>query len=110
MSTDRPTVRRHLIDPNNPRPQARYSVPIGRVQKWVLSSLAATTIMHMAVGLVVAAVVADRLDAKIGLLVIATAFGVIAMLAALLIHQHRLFSSWLLVGLVPSAVGAWFIF
>ena len=110
MSTDRPAVRRHLIDPDNPRPQTRYSVPIGRVQKWVLSSLAATTIMHLAVGLVVAAAFADRLDAKIGLLVIATAFGVIAMVAALVIHQHRLASSWLLLGLVPSAVGAWFIF
>ena len=80
------------------------------VQRWVLSTLAATTIMHLAVGLVVAAAFSDGLDEKIGLLLIATAFGVIAMVAALLIHEKRPVSPWLLVGLVPSLVGTWWIF
>jgi len=35
---------------------------------------------------------------------------VIAILAALIIHQHRLVSPWLLLGLVPSAVGALILF
>ncbi|MGA9746288.1 MAG: hypothetical protein WBQ50_02410 [Nocardioides sp.] len=83
---------------------------IGKVQRWVLSSLAATTIMHLSAGLVVAAIFSERLDAQIGLLVIGAAFGLIAMVAALVIHQHRLLSPWLLVGLVPSAVGAWVLF
>ena len=110
MSSDRPPVRRHLMDPANPRPQNREPMSLGTVQKWVLSTLAATTIMHLAIGLVVAAAFAERLDARIGLLVIATAFGLLAMVAALLIHQHRVVSAWLLLGLVPSAVGAFVVF
>jgi hypothetical protein len=103
-------VRRHLMDPGNPRPQNREPMSLSTVQKWVLSTLAATTIMHLAMGLVVAAAFADELEARIVLLVIAGAFGVIAMVSALLIHRHRLVSTWLLLGLVPAAVGAVVIF
>jgi hypothetical protein len=103
-------VRKHLMDPHNPRPQNREPMSLGRVQKWVLSTLAATTILHLSAGLVVAAIFAERLDAQIGLLVIGGAFGVIAILAALIIHQHRLLSPWLLLGLVPSVVGAVVLF
>ena len=102
-------VRKHLMDPGNPRPMNREPMSIGRVQKWVLSTLAATTIMHLAIGLVVAAAFAERVDAQVGLLVIGAAFGVIAVLAALVIHQHRLLSGWLALGLVPSVVGAFVI-
>lgn len=105
-----PKVRKHLMDPTNPRPQNREPMSLGTVQKWVLSTLAATTIMHLAFGLVVAAAFADKLVAQVGLLVIAAAFGVIAMVAALLIHQHRLVSPWLLLGLAPAVVGAVVIF
>jgi hypothetical protein len=103
-------VRRHLMDPGNPRPQNREPMSLGTVQKWVLSTLAATTIMHLAMGLVVAAAFADKLEARIGLLVIAAAFGVIAMVTALLIHRHRLLSAWLLLGLAPAVVGAVVVF
>jgi hypothetical protein len=110
VSADRPPVRKHLMDPHNPRPQNREPMSLGRVQKWVLSTLAATTILHLAAGLVVAAVFSERVDAQVGLLAIGAAFGVIAILAALIIHQHRLLSPWLLLGLVPSIVGAVVIF
>lgn len=83
---------------------------IGTVQRWVLSTLAATTIMHLAVGLVVAAAFSDGLDEQVGLLVIGAAFGIVAMVAALLIHQKHPVSPWLLIGLGPSLVGAWWIF
>lgn len=110
MSADRPPVRRHLMDPHNPRAQNREPMSLGRVQRWVLSTLAATTIMHLAIGLVVAAIFSDRIDQQIGLLVIGAAFGVIAMVAALIIHRHRLLSAWLALGLAPSVVGAFLIF
>lgn len=110
MSADRPPVRKHLMDPNSPRPQNREPMSLGRVQKWVLSTLAATTILHLAAGLVVAAIFSERLDAQIGLLAIGAAFGVLAILAALIIHQHKLLSPWLLLGLAPSLVGALVIF
>lgn len=105
-----PPVRKHLMVPGQPRPQNREPMSLSRVQRWVLSTLVATTILHLSAGLVVAAAFSDRLDAKIGLLVIAAAFGVVAILAALLVHRQRLLSAWLLLGIVPSLVGAWLIF
>jgi len=96
--------------PGQPRPQNREPMSLSRVQRWVLSTLAATTILHLSAGLVVAAAFSDRLDAKIGLLVIAAAFGVLAILAALLVHRQRPLSPWLLLGILPSVVGAWIIF
>jgi drug/metabolite transporter (DMT)-like permease len=105
-----PPVRKHLMTPGQPRPQRREPMSLGTVQRWVLSTLAATTIMHLAVGVVLAAYFSSTLDAKIGLLVISAAFGLIAIVAALLIHRHRPVSWWLLLGLVPALFGAYLIF
>jgi hypothetical protein len=95
-----------------PRPQSRYSTEVGTVQKWVLSSLAVITLGHLAAGLVVAALFApqSRLDARIGLLVIAVALGVIAVGAALAIHKQNPLSPWLLLGFLPTLIGSYFVF
>jgi len=106
MSSTQPRRRKHLMTPGQPRATRPEPMSVTLVQKWVMSALAVTTIGHLAAGLVVAAAYADRLDAKIGLIVIAGAFGVIAVAAALLIHQRRALSPWLLVGLLPTLVGA----
>ncbi len=105
-----PAVRKHLMTPGQLRPQQRNSMSLTSVQRWVMSTLVAVTIMHLSVGVVVAAYFAPRLDAKIGLLVISAAFGLIAFEAALLIHRHRPVSVWLLPGLLPAMVGAYLIF
>ncbi|MGN6128863.1 MAG: hypothetical protein ACTHOK_00810 [Nocardioidaceae bacterium] len=105
-----PRPRKHLMTPGQPRPAYREPMSLSRVQRWVMSTLAATTILHLAAGLAVAAAFSPRLDAKIGLLVIAGAFGVLSVLAVLLIHKQRLLSPWLLLGTLPSVVGAWFVF
>lgn len=79
-----------------------------QVQRWVLSALAVTTILHLSVGLVLAAMFLadDRgLDAQIGLNVIAAAFGVIAVAVGRAIHGKPFLSAWLLLGLVPGIVG-----
>jgi hypothetical protein len=78
------------------------------VQRWVMSVLVVTTIMHFSAGLVVAAVFVDdaRVDAKIGLNVLAALTGVMAVVAARAIHGRRLLSPWLALGLVPGVVGA----
>ena len=104
-----PRVAKHLMTPGQPR-VVRESMSIGTVQKWVLSALAATTIMHMAGGLVIAAYFLDGAGKQAAMLVIATAFGVLAMVAALLIHQKSVLSPWLLLGLMPTVVGVYFIF
>lgn len=91
--------------PGQARPRRPEPMSLSTVQRWVLSTLAATTIMHLAVGLVVAALFIDRKASEIGLLVVSAGFGLAAIEAALLIHRHRPVSWWLLLGLVPTAVG-----
>ena len=105
-----PPVRKHLMTPGQPRPQQRYSTSLGSVQRWVMSTLVATTILHLSAGVVVAAYFSERLDAQIGLLVISAAFGLLAFEAALLIHRHRPLSWWLLPGLLPALVGGYLLF
>lgn len=105
-----PRRRRHLIDPDAPRSardRAAEEESLSRVQRWVMSALVVTTIFHLVMGLVVAALFLDdpRPGARVGLCLIAGAFGVIAVGLALLIHGRRPVSPWLLVGLIPSAIG-----
>jgi hypothetical protein len=111
----RPRRARHLIDPNAPRPvrDARAEQrSLTRVQQWVMSTLAVTTILHLSAGLILAAMFLPerRLDAEIGLNVIAGAFGVIAVVVALAVHGRRIVSPWLLLGPVPTIVGLWLTF
>jgi hypothetical protein len=76
----------------------------------VLSTLAVSTIFHLAAGLVVAALYVDTLDAQIGLLAISGAFGMIAIAVGVLIHQRSPLTPWLALGLIPPAVGAFLVF
>ena len=104
-----PAVRKHLMTPGQPRPPQR-STSLTTVQRWVMSSLSAVTILHLSAGLVVAAYFAKPLDSRIGLLVVAGVFGMLAFVAALLIHRRSPVSPWLLVGLLPALVGAYLMF
>jgi hypothetical protein len=104
------------MDPANPRREVVRRTGSGGmglepVQKWVLSVLAATTIGHLAVGIVIAALYIDehRTDARVGLNVIAAAFGVIAVAVFRAIHQWKPVSAWLLLGLVPGLVGLYLV-
>lgn len=108
-SVERPAPRRarHLMDPANPRLDRPESASITRVQTWVLSVLAVTTILHLAVGLLISAAVIDRdlVVQRVGLVAIAGAFGVVAVAAGLAIHRRPLASWWLALGLLPALVG-----
>ena len=81
---------------------------LSNVQRWVMSVLVVTTILHFSVGLAVAAVVVDgaRADARVGLNVLAALTGVMAVAAARAIHRRPLVSPWLALGVVPGVVGA----
>ena len=50
-----PRRPRHLMDPNAPQRDTINSAGTTRVQKWVMSTLVVTTILHLAGGLLVAA-------------------------------------------------------
>ena len=107
QSTHHP--RKHLMVPGQPA-RRQDSMSLGRVQRWVMSTLAVSTILHLAAGLVVAALFVGTLDAKIGLLAISGAFGAVAVAVGLMIHQRSPLSLWLVLGLLPPAVGAIFVF
>ena len=81
---------------------------IERVQRWVMSSLALTTALIFAGGLTVLAGTVDRAGAKPGLLVIAALVGLMAMVGVRALNEVRWLSPWLLVGLLPAAVG-WYV-
>lgn len=108
--------RGHLLDLDAPRrviqDPEKDARDLARVQRWVMSTLAVTTILHLVVGLVVAAVMLDDAPdtSKIGLTVIAGIFGSMAVATGLAIHGKRIVSPWLLLGVVPTAVGLWLTF
>lgn len=103
-----PPRRRHLMDPNAPRPLASSGgMSISHVQRWVMSVLAVTTIGHLVAALVIGAVLIDPAhpESRVGLVVIAGAFGVLAVAVARMIHQRSPVTPWLLLGLLPTVVG-----
>ncbi|RNL60695.1 hypothetical protein EFK50_20535 [Nocardioides marmoriginsengisoli] len=102
-------VAKHLIDPANPPRRAvqRDDERLTRVKQWVMSVLAVTTILHLCVGLILAAVFTDtdRVDARIGLNVIAGILGVSAVAAGLAIHKKNPVSPWIALGVIPAIAG-----
>jgi len=100
------------MDPANPRMDRPESASLTRVQTWVMSSLAVTTILHLAVGLLISAAVIDPalVVERVGLTGIAGAFGVVAVAAGLAIHRKSLATPWLALGLLPATIGAVVIF
>ena len=83
---------------------------IEHVQRWVQTGLLVTTAVIFAGGLaLLAGSVADKGGAKPGLLIISAIVGVLAMAGARLIHQRSVLSPVLLLGLVPAAIGWYFV-
>ena len=113
-ASSRPRTPRHLIDfdaPPQRRDAAAEHASLTRVQRTVMSVLAVTTVAHLAVGLVIAALALDDPGpgAQVGLCVIAGAFGVIGVVLARVIHGRSPLTPWLLVGLLPTLVGIWLL-
>jgi hypothetical protein len=94
----------HLVRPVNDH-------SLTTVQRWVMSVLAVFTIAHLAIGLAISALFVreDATAARVGLNVIAGAFGVIGLCTGFLIHGNkpyvRPYVWWLPLGLVPGLVG-----
>jgi hypothetical protein len=83
---------------------------VERVQRWVLSSLLLTVATLFASGVAISAVTSDRADARSGLLVIAGVVGLVAMAGVRAINEKSIATPWLLAGLLPAAVGWYFVF
>lgn len=82
---------------------------IEKVQKWVMSALMLTTAVIFAVGLALLAGRSEQAGAKPGLLAIAAVVGILAVAAARIIHQKSVLTPLLLVGVLPAAVGWYFV-
>jgi len=107
-----PPRRRHLLDPANPRPAASTSgMSLTSVQRWVMSSLAVTTVGHLAVGIVIAAAYVgdERPGADVGLLGVAALLGMLGVAVGFLIHERSAFTPWVLLGLLPAVIGAFLV-
>ena len=101
---------------NAPRPRETQSEgkSLTKVQRWVMSSLAVITILHLSAGMIagawsIDAARSDARGAKIGLCIIAGGFGIVAIAAFRAIHAKRILSPWLLLGLIPIFVGLWLV-
>ena len=107
--------QRHLINFDNPRPvqsRAASEKSLTQVQRWVASALAFVTVEHLAAGIAIAAIFTDErhVGARVGLNVMAAVAGILAVVLARAIHSKPPLSAWLLVGLLPGLVGAYFTF
>jgi len=85
-------------------------VEVERVQKWVMSALLLVTAFIFAGGLCFLAGSVDRPGAKPGLLSIAAAVGLVAITGVRLINEKRIVTPWLLVGVLPAAVGFYWLY
>lgn len=82
-----------------------------RVQRRVISVLIITTLIHLTVGLVLAAdaVPDDRRDAQVSLILLGAAFYVVGIAAVRAINRRPLLTWWMLTALVPVAAGLWWV-
>jgi len=106
--------RGHLLDLDAPRrivqDPEKDARDLARVQRWVMSVLAVTTIIHLVVGILVASVMLDGpTSSRVGLAVISGIFCAGAVAAGRAIHGKNVLSVWLLLGVVPTAIGLWLI-
>ena len=85
---------------------------IGQVQKWVMSVLAVSTVLHMSGALVIFSISIDEAHqtSRVGLLVSAGIFGILAIMLGRLIHQASVLTPWVVLGLIPMGIGFWWIF
>lgn len=101
------------MDPDAPRKVAdpKDLERLHRVQRRVISVLIITTLIHLTVGLILAAdaVDEDRLDAQLGLILLGAAFYVVGIAAVRAINKKPLATWWMLTALIPVAAGLWWV-
>jgi len=99
------------MDPDNLRasaPTGRMQMGIGQVQRWVLSVVALGVVGLHAAAMAAAPLTFDSgvAGAREGLLVISGLFGMLAIVAARMIHRLSPLTPLLVLGWIPAAVFA----
>jgi len=101
------------MDPDAPRKAAdpKDLERLHTVQRRVVSVLIITTLIHLTVGLILAAdaVSDDRLDAQLALILLGAAFHVLGIAAVRAINRASLMSWWMLTALIPVGAGVWWV-
>lgn len=101
------------MDPSAPRKATdpKDLERLHRVQRRVISVLIVTTLIHLTVGLILAADAADddRRDAQLALILLGAAFFVLGIAAVRAINKKPLLTWWMLTGLIPIAGGVWWV-
>lgn len=102
------------MDPSAPRPATDPAdlERLHRVQRIVASALVYTTVLHLAVGFVLAAdhLADGHTDAQVVLVTLGAVSLVLGVAAVLAINRRPVWSPWLLAGLLPGLVGWWWVF
>lgn len=100
--------RRHLIDPNAPRvaPTKRDQHKLTQVQRWVLTFFAVGVIGLHSAAMAAAPLAYDSgvPGAKVALLLISAFFGMMAVVAARMIHKKSPLTPLLILGWIPAAI------
>ena len=108
-----PPRRRHLMDPAAPRKPAdpKDLERLHTVQRRVISVLIMTTLVHLTIGLILAAdaIDDDRRYAQVILVALGVAFYLVGICAVRAINKATLLTWWMLTGLVPLAAGLWWV-
>lgn len=101
------------MDPDAPRKVAdsKDLERLHRVQRRVMSVLIITTLVHLTIGLILAAdaISDDRRDAQVILILLGAAFYVVGIGAVRAINKRPLLTWWMLTALIPVAAGLWWV-
>ena len=101
------------MDPDAPRKAAdpKDLERLQKVQRRVISVLVITTLVHMTIGLILAAeaISDDRRDAQVILILLGAAFYLVGIGAVRAINKKPLMTWWMLTGLIPITGGVWWV-
>jgi hypothetical protein len=110
VTADGPRPRKHLMTPGQPRPPTGpNTMSTAQVQRWVTSVLIVAVVGHFAEALAVFALLVPEQPSspRVGLLILAGITGVLTIGGVRIVHQRRMLSPWLILGLAPAAVSTY---
>ena len=101
------------MDPDAPRKAAdpKDLERLQKVQRRVISVLVITTLVHMTIGLILAAeaISDDRRGAQVILILLGAAFYLVGIGAVRAINTKPLLTWWMLSCVIPVAAGLWWV-